>query len=288
MKDIVTDFGQFSALRHADTVDNPETLQKVADQFETLFLQSLLKSMRDATPGDPIFGQSGQSELYQSMFDSQLSADLAEGPGFGLSELLVRQLGGSDPAAVSKPREANDENIAKSPPQFARKVWPYATRAAAELGTTPKAVLAQAALETGWGQHTPKHEDGRDSHNYFGIKAGSSWGGETVTRATLEFRDGVAVRENHKFRSYPSISAAFSDYSALLSGNDRYAAALNNKDDVGAFGRGLSEGGYATDPEYADKLEKLVASPGFKAALERLGTGGLSASDSLVATEVRP
>ncbi len=282
MKDIVTDFSQFAALRNSENVDSPETLKRVADQFETLFLQSLLKSMRDASPGDPIFGKGSDNGMYQSLFDSQLAADLSQGSGFGLSELLVRQLGGAEAATepnVEKPP------LELTPAQFTRKLWPYASRAASELGTTPKAIVAQAALETGWGQHAPKHADGTDSHNYFGIKAGADWDGESIARSTLEFRDGVAQRETHRFRSYPSLSAAFADYADLIGNNPRYTGALNQADDVAAFARGLVDGGYATDPRYAEKLEAVTHSSHFEDAIRRLDSGGLRASDMTMANQ---
>ncbi len=275
MKDIATDFAQFAALRHPDSQDNPETLARVADQFESLFLQSLLKSMRAATPGDPIFGQSGQSEMYQQMFDSQLASELSESSGFGLSELLVRQLGGDTQVAAPATLPAPSE----SPTQFTRRIWPYASRAGTQLGTDPRAILAQAALETGWGKHTPRHPDGTDSNNFFGIKADSRWDGDVVVKSTLEYDNGVATQTQARFRSYPNLKAAFDDYANFLATSPRYEQALGHGGDVSAFAQGLQSGGYATDPRYAEKVAAVASGAELTSALDRLETTGLQAAD---------
>ena len=116
-----------------------------------------------------------------------------------------------------------------SPLEFARKLWPYAKRVAAKLGTVPRAVIAQAALETGWGARVMARDDGASSHNFFGIKADSRWSGDSVVRNTIEFRDGEARREAARFRAYSSAAAGFDDYFEFLKQNPRYA---------GVFGHG--------------------------------------------------
>jgi peptidoglycan hydrolase FlgJ len=147
--------------------------------------------------------------------------------------------------------------------QFVEQMRPHAEAAARELGVDPRSVLAQAALETGWGRSQPGQ--GRDegqgegaSNNYFGIKAGASWRGDRVTADTTEFTDGVAGTERAQFRAYGSVAENMSDYVRVLR-DPRYTSALNTGADVQAFAHGLQRGGYATDPQYADKLVAVAA-----------------------------
>ena len=128
---------------------------------------------------------------------------------------------------------------------------PHAREAARELGVDPNALLAQAALETGWGKSVPCNAAGDCSYNLFGIKAGSSWSGATVNVPTLEFEDGAAVRKVDRFRSYDSPADSFRDYARLIRNNPRYEDALNAGSDVAGFASALQSGGYATDPDYA-------------------------------------
>lgn len=131
---------------------------------------------------------------------------------------------------------------------------PHAERAARAIGVDPHALLAQAALETGWGKSVPNTAAGTSSCNLFGIKAGSSWSGATVNIPTLEFEQGVAVRKVERFRSYDSPAASFEDYARLIASNDRYENARGAGADIATFATALQEGGYATDPQYARKL----------------------------------
>jgi peptidoglycan hydrolase FlgJ len=134
-------------------------------------------------------------------------------------------------------------------------IGPAAEKAGRELGIDPRAIIAQAALETGWGRSTPgQNSSAGPSHNLFGIKAGASWNGASVDAATHEYTDGVARGETARFRAYEDAQASVSDYVSLLRDNPRYAAALNTGGDVRAFATALQRGGYATDPDYANKL----------------------------------
>ncbi len=119
-------------------------------------------------------------------------------------------------------------------------------------------MLAQAALETGWGKSVPCNANGECSFNLFGIKAGSQWSGATVNVPTLEFQDGVAVRKVERFRAYGSPADSFRDYAALIGGNSRYANARGAGDNVEAFASALQQGGYATDPNYAQKIAAVA------------------------------
>ncbi len=143
-----------------------------------------------------------------------------------------------------------------NPLGFVSDIWPHARQAAGQLGISPGLLVAQAALETGWGKHTMKYADGRNAFNLFGIKAGSSWQGSVLSRPSLEFRDGLMRTEVSRFRAYPSAADSFSDYVSFIRGNARYQRALLQGQVGGDEGyiREIQSAGYATDPDYADKV----------------------------------
>lgn len=234
---------------------SPETLREVARQFESLFTNMMLKSMRAADMGDPLFG-SDQADLYQDMFDQQMAVQLASGKGLGLADMLVRQLMGGAAAAPAAPAELKLPSDQKD---FVSALRPAATAAARELGVDPDAILAHAALETGWGRSQPTGANGEQSFNLFGIKAGGSWRGGAVETGTHEFMGGSMQRVNAKFRAYESAEHAMQDYVRLLKNNPRYADALGTGSNVAAFANALQRGGYATDPDYASKLTAVAA-----------------------------
>src|SRR6186713_2184245 len=182
-----TDFRQFAALRRGADANDPAALREVARQFESIFTKMMLDSMRSASFGDPMFG-SDQGDMYQDMMDDQLAVQLSQ--GLGLADMLIRQLsqGGVDPAA---PTGAGTTNKVSPEQQhkFVEEMLPHATAAARELGVDPRAIVAQAALETGWGTHQPGDASG-NSNNLFGIKAGAGWNGASVGSGTTEFADG--------------------------------------------------------------------------------------------------
>ena len=152
-----------------------------------------------------------------------------------------------------------------SPEAFVRSLWPHARKAAAELGVPAKALVAQAALETGWGRRLA----GGDSHNLFGIKAGGRWSGDRVRASTHEFVDGTRVRQQAEFRAYGSPAESFADYAQLLS-RPRYAAARNTGEDTRRFAQALQRAGYATDPSYAAKIAAIADGPTIRRALAAL------------------
>ncbi|WP_332673162.1 glucosaminidase domain-containing protein [Aromatoleum sp.] len=143
---------------------------------------------------------------------------------------------------------------------FLAAIAPWANEAASRLGVAPELVAAQAALESGWGQRPVRGGDGADSHNLFGIKAGAQWRGAVAEAVTTEFDDGGAARRSERFRSYPDHGSAFRDFTQLLLDNPRYRDALGAGDDAVAYAEALARGGYATDPDYADKLARIAAS----------------------------
>jgi flagellar protein FlgJ len=156
------------------------------------------------------------------------------------------------------------------PKSFARDIWPHAERAARKLNVPTEAIVAQAALETGWGAHVMPDQRGDPSFNLFGIKAGGGWRGEQVIRQTLEFEDGVPVPQKARFRAYPDIAATFDDYTRLLTENPRYTDVSGHGGDAEGFANALQSSGYATDPLYADKLKRIMNSPTMQSVVAEL------------------
>jgi flagellar protein FlgJ len=318
------DFSKLDALRNVAQRDPQAAVKSAAKQFEGIFTQMMLKSMRAANLGEGL-GDSEETKFYQDMFDQQLSMQLANGKGMGLADKLLQQLqrsglapGGAaagmaagaasdaaasgpagaallapaattaaplplhiihaptqpqspTPATPVAPAEAATGATAPAAPgpapaapapeararreAFIASIQPAAARVAQQLGVATEAILAHAALETGWGQHMPSMA----SNNLFGVKAGAGWQGESVPAATTEVLAGQPQRVPASFRAYGSLAAGLEDYAKLLGNSPRYAGALNQGGDVAAFARGLQRGGYATDPGYADKLVATAA-----------------------------
>lgn len=276
MTTAVTDFGQFAAMRKGAEQRDPEVLRQVAGQFEALFIETMMKNMRDARLAEPVFGQSDQHEMYQEMFDRQIAVEMASGRGIGLADLLVRQLGGTpektDAKETGKMMQSYQHESPRwdSPGSFVREIWPHAEQAAERLDVAPEGLVAQAALETGWGRHVMQRSDGESSNNLFGIKASSSWAGATAARSTLEYRDDLPRLENAQFRAYPDIAATFDDYVDVVGGQPRYDSVRGSGHDVAAFAHALQDAGYATDPAYADKISAVLNSETMQSALADL------------------
>lgn len=329
------DFQGLAALR-SDALQRPsQAIGEVAAQFESLFVQMMLKSMRDATIKGGLF-DSNQMDTYQSMYDQQVSLHLSTQGGLGLSEILVEQLEGRAGTSAAAERSDNVTELARllpgareqaapempltpaqiparaaaaalveqsgsqpgesrqppayvparaatavrgestgtfapqSPEEFIRGIWEHAVGAADRLGVEPQVLVAQSALETGWGRKVIRSASGDSSFNLFGIKAGSEWQGDATTVRTLEFRDGVAALEKAAFRVYDSLAGSFDDYVDFLSGNPRYQSALESAPDSRAFLRGLQDAGYATDPAYAEKILSIINTDAYDAVFSEL------------------
>ena len=297
-----TELSGFQQLRMQAQGDAKAALPAVAKQFESIFTQMMLKSMREAGFGGGV-GDSEAGDAFRDLLDHQLSLSLSSGGhGLGIAQMLMRQLGGKD--APSTPDAAADTSswqgtldelahgaakavgkVAEWMPgtgdavNFVQALAPHAQAAAQKLGVSVRALLAQAALETGWGKHLPAHHDGSTSNNLFGMKAGRSWDGDKVSVPTLEYEGGVAVRRRDQFRAYGSPGDSFSDYADVLANNPRYAGALGKGEDIRGFAKALAHGGYATDPAYAAKLEAIANSPEMRRGLEALAA--LKSDDGL-------
>jgi len=258
------DFNGLDALKRGAKAEDPQAIRQAARQFESLLTSMLLKSMREAKLADSM-GDSEQTQFYQDMFDQQLALQLSQGKGIGLADMLVQQLTKSGAKAATAPG-AHATGTASAPPaansvvsttmqsRFVQQIEPYAAQAAKILGVSADALIAQAALETGWGQHLPGGTGDGTSHNYFGIKGGERWQGQSVGAQTVEYDAGNAQTRQQPFRSYGSVGQGVQDYVNLLQANARYRHALGTGDDVMAFATGLQRGGYATDPAYVEKL----------------------------------
>jgi len=290
---IYTDLAGLQKLKSMPDENSDEALAAVAKQFESIFVNMMLKSMRDtnAVFEEDNFMHSNESKFYQDMMDNQMAVSLSQGNGIGLADVLYRQLkakvvgpediaaaeaamnGGAKPTGelnfldrlhqprmpTSKAKPA-DEPFA-SPQAFAEKIFPLAEQAAAKVNVDPRFLVSQAALETGWGQNMIKHTSGDNSFNLFGIKADSRWQGDVVTVPTVEYRDGLARREQADFRAYDSYEASVQDYVSFIQNNGRYQQALNNTDTGEAYVNELQRAGYATDPRYAEKIKAIADQP---------------------------
>lgn len=267
--------------------DPQANLRPVARQVEGMFVQMMLKSMREALPKDGLFS-SDQTRLYTSMYDQQIAQQMTAGKGLGLADEMVKQLSaqqqepadsvGQVPMKFDMQTVTSYQNAALT--QMVRKALPKApdnsdtplsgdskgflaqlslpARLASEQSGIPHhLILAQAALESGWGQRQIRRENGEPSFNLFGVKASGDWKGKVTEITTTEFENGEAKKVKAKFRVYGSYLEALSDYVSLLTRNPRYAAVTSAATaEQGA--QALQNAGYATDPQYARKLTSMI------------------------------
>ncbi len=281
---VYTDFQGLNQLKADARQDQAGSLKEVARQFESLLTQMMVKSMREASAVESEM-DSDQSLFYRDMYDKQLTLHLAQGEGLGLSEVIERQLSPDaaliqgegremafyqqypvnrsystplDQPQPEKKREPAETVAINGPDSFVQQLWPKAEKAADELGLPVEALLAQAALESGWGGKMIRHANGDNSHNLFGIKADSRWDGERVAVTTVEYEQGVAVRKKALFRSYDSFEESFSDYAAFVKSSPRYEEAHQSADNPDNYFRKLQDAGYATDPAYSEKIMRVM------------------------------
>ena len=289
-----TDQSSLTQLKKGAREKSPDAIKQVAKQFESLFVQMMLKSMRDTLPENELFGSNAE-KMYQDMYDKQLSTQISNSRGIGLANVIERQLGGTPDdnlnikniqdytaSAEQKNRQSsqtvtlqrltqqsplkfagsassseNQPSAWQTAEAFVEDIWPHALRAAEELGVDADVLLAQSALETGWGKYLPLNADGSNSFNLFGIKADERWSGDKVEIVTREYRHGVMQQETAAFRSYDSVSDAVTDYVDFIRGNERYQKALERGYDADAYAKELQKAGYATDPDYARKINRI-------------------------------
>jgi flagellar protein FlgJ len=322
-QDVYTDLNSLQGINAIGREDKGEALRKVAEQFESMFVKMMMKSMRDANKvfqEDSIM-HSKQEDFYQQMYDDQMSVSLTGKQGIGLADVIYRQLNqeygdslknreevkwqpmddrrknyshaidfnptekkntqlkpskestgfeidasfvnNKKPALEASVNTADKLQTFDSPEDFIQKLYPAAEKIANEMGVSPKAIISQAALETGWGKFVIHGENSKgekeNSFNFFGIKADSRWAGDKVNVTTHEYRDGQRVTEKANFRSYPTIEAGLKDYASFLQ-NKRYEKAMAAGTDVEQYAKELQQAGYATDPKYAQKIARIANS----------------------------
>jgi flagellar protein FlgJ len=293
---LASDGRSLESLKRDAARDPAGAARQAAAQFEALFMQMVLKSMRESVPRSGMLEGAG-ADVYQGMLDTQLAQSMTGRPG-GLSEMIARQLTrnmrGPDGAVPAQPPRVSLDGLSRAaapaadaalralapkaaggrpafeatvpaeaaPPRmsFTQASFVWAPAAAAERATGVPAgfIVGQAALESGWGRQELRHADGRSAHNLFGIKAGAGWRGRTVDSPTTEYVDGRPVKTVERFRAYDSYQEAFADWARLMASNPRYAGVLRSGGSVESFARNLQQAGYATDPHYADKLTRTI------------------------------
>ena len=272
---LAIDARSLQSLQARAAADPKGAAKEAAKQFEALFMNELVKSMRASTMSSGMFDNQG-SEMATSMLDGQLSGQLAGMPG-GLSDVIARQLErqmGLSPGPIPATGSANNTPapLAATPqptkiPQtgaagFVQQHMQAAQAAESQTGIPAAFMVAQAAHETGWGRKEIRHADGTPSYNLFGIKAGGDWQGPTADVTTTEYVNGKAQRVTAKFRAYSSYSESFADYAQMMKDSPRYASAVAKAQaksgNASAFAQGLQKAGYATDPAYADKLTRVI------------------------------
>ncbi|KAB0458961.1 flagellar rod assembly protein/muramidase FlgJ [Vibrio kanaloae] len=289
----IHDIGSLDRLRqqavNGEEGSEKEALTAAAKQFESIFTSMLFKSMRDANSSFKSDMLNSQNEqFYRQMQDDQMASELSASGSLGLADMIVAQLsaGQASDAAEDKVRsEGFDTSLQRpqfsgrsedrisevqsasavkqpvsfdSPESFVTSMKPYAEKAASALGVDSSLLLAQAALETGWGSKMVKNSLG-NSNNLFNIKADRSWKGDKVATQTLEFHGKTAVKESASFRSYSNFEDSFNDYVKFLNENPRYETALKHQGNSENFIKGIHQAGYATDPNYADKVLRVKA-----------------------------
>lgn len=242
-----------------------QALKAAAQQFEAVFMNMMLKSMREATPQDGMM-DSDQTRMFTGMLDQQLSQSMSS-RGIGLADMMVRQLGRAGltaPQSSVLKSESGIQNPAAVPSafnsasqqDFVNRMLPHALQASGATGVPPQLILGQAALESGWGRRTINMPDGSNSFNLFGVKATAGWNGKVAEVMTTEYKNGIPSKQVEKFRAYSSYAEAFKDYAGMLSSNPRYAGVLHGN--PAEMAQALQKSGYATDPKYAEKLVSVM------------------------------
>lgn len=261
------DTQSLAALRAKVGSDPKAAVREVAKQFEALFMQELMKSMRAATVRSGMLDSEGE-KLGTEMLDQQFATKLTGMPG-GLSDAIVRQLERQMGAMVAPVTAAPLSTSALQPQRatripdraaadFVQRHTQAAQAAEAATGIPAAFMIGQAAHESGWGRREILNADGSPSNNLFGIKAGADWKGPVAETTTTEYVDGRAVKTVARFRAYASPAESFADYARLMKDSPRYQQVLAQAQDAGSFASGLQRAGYATDPAYAEKLTRVI------------------------------
>lgn len=354
VQDTYLDANSLDSVKAMGRAKDPQALKEIAKKFEAMFVQQMLKTMREANDvfSEGNYFDSSTTRFHRDMLDQQMVLNLTSGHGIGLADHFYKQMmqnygggmkqdasktditnlgelpaavhhkhaaAGDDfatnnadvyandletlnawvadfmrmsdnsndqlmpsdetqpprdiavmnsayiPALLSKPqtissRAGQKSSISESQENFVTMIRPHAEKAAAELQVNPDVLIAQVALETGWGKHVIHDQKGNNSFNLFNIKAATGWQGDKVNISTLEYRDGIAANEKADFRKYNGYAESFSDYVNLMKNSPRYQDALDAGKNSSAYAEALQSAGYATDPHYAKKIKSLLNS----------------------------
>lgn len=343
---VYTDLNGLQSINKLGQTDRDAALMEVAKQFESMFLNMMLSSMRQANKvfeEDSLFN-TPETDFFQKMYDDQMSVSMAGQQGMGLAETihaqLMRNYGQTQepvplnqgklfdrrvttplqqaiddvdevlkdmpaaPVPAERGSEYSPEPVANVPAQantttntntaatttttttaqghggkgqqfatpaeFVAALYPHAQVIGERLNVEPRAIVAQAALETGWGKHMIQDDQGRNSYNFFGIKADQRWSGESVEVTTHEYRHGIRVNEKAEFRAYASLEDGMNDYANFLRSGRRYEQAIDQGLDERQYGFALQQAGYATDPLYGQKIKRIANSSTLLSALEAM------------------
>lgn len=283
-----SDFKGLNELKTLAKTNQKQALPEVAKQFEGIFLQSMLKSMRLGQhfleESSPFRGKN--QDTFQEMLDGQYANSVSGSNGIGLAKMLAQQLqarvGGTSselvdsipvkPSFVQETPKAEpvvQESSVGSIDEFVKSIWPKAKQAAQQLGLDPKLLMAQAALETGWGKFIAKDADGVSSYNLFNIKATNTKDYESVNVKTTEYIANTPLKMSASFRKYASLEQSFNDYVSLIAGSSRYQNAVANAANPERYVDELHKAGYATDPQYASKILSIYHGDELKQAIQR-------------------
>ncbi len=291
------DMSGLDTLRKGAQQGDRKALEKTAEQFEAIFIHMMLKSMRSA---DDVLADenspfnSKQVKFYRGMQDQQMASEMASTGSMGLAKLIVQQLdpigSGLMPASLirndgnlpntnlglSNTNSDSDTNLSNtlqnnkgvaqkkaafgSADEFVQSLLPVAKEVAGEIGIDPKALVAQAAVETGWGQYMIHSGAGENTHNLFGIKAGRDWSGNKQVVETLEYDKGLPQKQKASFRAYDNFHSSMQDYVQFIKESPRYRGAVEQSANPESYFKQLQQAGYATDPAYADKVLSVLKS----------------------------
>jgi peptidoglycan hydrolase FlgJ len=282
VKDTYLDQNSLNSVKALGRKNDPQALKEIAKKFEAMFVQQMLKSMRDAnavfSEGDMF--SSDEEKFHQEMLDQQMVLNLTSGKGVGLAKSMYEQMqraygnlnpeGATDVRVIQDPlimpykktisskAEITRSTTERTPQEFIAEMKPFADKAAKQLNVNSDVLLAQAALETGWGKNILHDLNGNNSFNIFNIKKGASWEGKSLGVDSVEYTQNVAEKKRADFRQYDNYGQGFSDYIALIKSNPRYQKVLESGMDSGNYAEALQKSGYATDPDYAEKIKSLL------------------------------
>jgi flagellar protein FlgJ len=256
------DVKALGALKLEANRKDPAAIAQAAKEFESLFMRELIKSMRQATMRTGLL-DSQAGDMSADLLDQQLAQSMSGRPG-GLSEIIARQLskqvqGAEKPLAAYTPtQDLGVKTVAPKAADFVSQHQQAAAKVSQASGIPAPFMLGQAGLESGWGKHEIRHKDGTSSFNLFGIKAGADWKGKVAEVMTTEYIQNQAVKVVARFRAYDSYADSFKDYAKLITGSARYAKAAENMHSAQTYAAHLQQAGYATDPQYAQKLSRAI------------------------------